>query len=214
MAGIPSLLRLAEHRALRSVSLVGQVLDLGGDANSEYLTFIQGTFSTTRLNLDPKTKPDILHNLEEPLPIDNATYDGVVLFNVLEHIYAYRDLLKESARVLSPRGKMLVVVPFLFPVHPSPDDFHRFTASTLRRELEGVGISNISIIPLGSGVWSASYVLIDRLLPKPIRFISFYTLRYLVQVLDVLMVHAARLFHKKYDPADYALGYLVTGTKI
>ncbi|KND50599.1 MAG: hypothetical protein AB202_03900 [Parcubacteria bacterium C7867-007] len=214
MIGIPSLLRLAEHSALRTVALSGKVLDLGGDANSEYLSFIKGSFSVTRLNLDPKTKPDILHNLEEPLPVPDAAYDGVVLFNVLEHIYAYRALVAESVRVLSPGGTVLVVVPFLFPVHPSPDDFHRFTASTLRRELQDAGLSEINITPLGGGVWSAQYLLIDRLLPKLIRFCMFYTCRYLVQVLDTVTIHLAHLLGKKYDPADYALGFLVTGRKI
>jgi hypothetical protein len=104
-------------------------------------------------------------------------------------------------------------VPFLFPVHPSPEDFHRFTAQTLRKELERLDLHSVRVIPLGKGVWSARYLLLDRLLPRPIRTINFYTLRYLTEALDSMTVFLTRLLHKKYDPADYALGFLVTATK-
>jgi SAM-dependent methyltransferase len=214
MAGIPSLLRLAEHRALAHVTLNGAVLDLGGDTNSEYLSFIQGSFTPTRVNFDPKTKPDIMHDLEQPLPVSNATYDGAVLFNVLEHIFEYRALLEESIRVLKPGGTILIVVPFLFPVHPSPDDFHRFTGSTLRKELERLGMQEIVIVPLGGGVWSARYLMLDRLLPKPLRLINFYTFRHLAEFFDRAMVSLANMSGKKYDPAHYALGFCVTATKV
>ena len=213
MAGIPSLLRRAEHHALAGVTLNGAVLDLGGDANSEYLSFVQGSFTVTRLNIDPKTKPDIIHDLEQPLPISDGTYDGVVLFNVLEHIFEYRTLLTESARILKPHGRMLLVVPFLFPVHPSPDDFHRFTANALRKELEKLGLTDIKVVALGGGVWSARYLLLDRLLPKPLRMLNFYTCRYVAEALDSLTISLARASHKKYDPAHYALGFCVTAAK-
>jgi len=214
LMSIPSLLRLEEHRALSEITLSGMVLDLGGDKNSEYLRFFSGRFDTTTLNFSEKARPDILHDLETPLPIANNEYDHVLLINVLEHIFEYRSLLQEVTRVVKSGGNIIIVVPFLFPVHPSPDDFHRFTASTLKKELSKGGFDDISVKSLGGGVFASRYVLLDRLLPKAIRVLNFYTLRYCVTILDILIEFFARRFHKKYNKADYALGFCATARKI
>jgi SAM-dependent methyltransferase len=209
----PSLLRLEEHRALRGVVLRGNVLDLGGDKNSDYLTHVQGEFAVTSVNLQRAAQPDVVHDLEKPLPFADSSYDGAVLFNVLEHIFEYRALLEESARVLKPGGVAVIAVPFLFPVHASPQDFHRFTAETLRRELERAGFAEVAVRVLGGGVFAARYALLDRLLPKPLRLVNFYTWRYVAYALDAAFAALARALGKRYAPNDYALGYLATAVK-
>ena len=209
----PSLLRDAEHEELRQLTLSGAVLDLGGDRRSDYQTLFKGTYTFTTLNADPRATPDIVHDLEIPLPIDSATFDAVLLINVLEHIFHYQELLAESVRVLKPGGLLIVVVPLLFPVHPSPHDFYRFTEETLTKESEHLDLRNVQIMPLGGGVFSVCYLLIDRLLPRPLRFISYYTLRYAVRPLDSMLTSIARALRKKYEPSDYALGYCVTMQK-
>lgn len=208
-----SLLRQAEHKALSTVTLNGSVLDLGGGKDAEYLSYIKGTFSVTTLNLDEDTRPDIFHDLETPLPIPDASYDHVLLINVLEHIYDYRQLLSEAARVVRPGGKIVIIVPFLFPVHPSPRDFWRFTDEALRRECEALSLSDITISPLGRGVFSAQFLFIDRLLPRPLRIIGFYIKRPLIYLADYLFARLARFLGKKYSPNEYALGYLAVGTR-
>ncbi len=210
---VPSLLRLEEHKALSHIELSGRVLDLGGDMNSEYVCFFKGQFKTTTLNVDEKARPDILHDLEEPLPVKNDSYDHVLLINVLEHIFAYRQLLTEARRVLKPGGQLVIVVPFLFPVHPSPGDYHRFTTSALRKELSIVGLQDISVCVLGSGIFAARYVLLDRLLPKSLRLLNFYTCRYLAYALDALAETFSRTSRKKYGKGDYALGYCAIAHK-
>jgi SAM-dependent methyltransferase len=213
MRGLPSLLRRAEHAALRTLSLSGRVIDLGGERGAEYLSCIAGEFSVTAVNLDREAEPDILHDLEEPLALVDASYDHALLINVLEHIFDYRQLLTEAARVVRPGGTLALIVPFLFPVHPSPSDYWRFTQMTLAKELELLALADIRIVPLGSGVFAARYVMLDRLLPYPLRFLSSYTLRYLVGPLDAAFTALARALGKKYDPADYALGYMATGVR-
>jgi SAM-dependent methyltransferase len=206
--GIPSLLRLEEHRALSGITLSGRVLDLGGDKNSEYLRFFKGQFDTTSVNMSGQAKPDIMHNLEEPLPMADASYDHALLINVLEHIFDYRALLREAKRVVRPGGSVVIVVPYLFPVHPSPEDFHRFTGSALMRELAVAGLHEVQVQALGGGVFRARYLLLDRLLPKPLRMLNFYTGRYVTYALDRLLVALTEALGKRYLPADYALGYV------
>ena len=210
---IPSLLRLAEHRALSRLTLSGSVLDLGGSKHSGYLSYIKGEYVVTTVNLDEETEPDIMHDLEQPLPFVDASYDNVILINVLEHIFNYQQLLTESARALKPGSRIAVVVPFFFPIHPSPRDYWRFTGEALAEILAAAGFRDIKIEPLGSGVFSARYVALDRLMPFPMRLLGYYTCRYAVLALDRLFTAAARALGKKYSPADYALGYMVVATK-
>ena len=210
---IPSLLRLAEHNALAKISLSGKVLDLGGVKRSEYSRLIKGDHSVTIVNLDTGTQPDVIHDLEQPLPFPDASYDHVLLINVLEHVYHYRQLLDEASRVIHPGGTAVIVVPFFFPIHPSPHDYWRFTAETLRKECEHAGLTVQAIVPLGTGVFSARYLAIDRLMPIFIRFISYYSLRYLALALDVAFARFAQFAGKKYQPSDYPLGYVLTAVK-
>jgi SAM-dependent methyltransferase len=207
---LDTLLRRAEHQALSRVTLHGKVLDLGGDHRSRSRDFIRGGAKFTIVNMSPETKPDILHDLEKPLPFSDTMFDGVLLVNVLEHIFNYQQLLAESARVLKPGGQVVVVVPFLFPMHPSPHDYWRFTGEALAKILADAGFHNIKVEPLGGGVFSARYLSIDRLMPSPIRFLGYYTCRYIALAFDALFTVIARALGKKYDPADYALGYCVT----
>jgi SAM-dependent methyltransferase len=213
MKSVQTLLRQAEHTALKKVTLSGSVLDLGGEKGAEYLKHIQGSFTVTALNLDEEARPDVVHDLEYPLPFKDGEYDHVLLVNVLEHVFEYRQLLAEAVRVLRPGGSIIIIVPFLFPVHPSPQDYRRFTDMALRKELELLKVSNIRVEPLGSGVFSANYVAMDRLLPGPLRVLRQVVLKPLVVLCDKGFSAVAGTLGKKYKTSDYALGYLVEAKK-
>ena len=75
------------------------------------------------------------------------------------------------------------------------------------------GLTGIRIEALGRGVFSARYLLIERLVPAPLRLIGYWSLRYVALILDAAFAWLARLSGRKYDPADYALGYCVTARK-
>lgn len=213
MKNIPTLLRLAEHRALSGVELSGTVLDLGGDTHAVYRSELKGPFTVTTVNMDPKTAPDMVHDLETPLRVPDASYDNVLLINVLEHIYHAQQLLEEAVRVTRPGGIIVVVVPFLFPIHPDPSDFWRFSGETLKKMLAELGVHDCHVEPLGSGVFAARYVMLERLMPYPVRFVWFYTIRFFVGPLDALFIGLASMLGKRYRTSDYALGYAVTATK-
>jgi SAM-dependent methyltransferase len=50
-------------------------------------------------------------DLAEPLPYDDASFDGVVCIEVLEHIDGHQQLFKEIERVLRPGGVFLFTTP-------------------------------------------------------------------------------------------------------
>jgi SAM-dependent methyltransferase len=208
-----TILRQAEHAALKDFPLSGLVLDLGGDARSEYRNLFSGDYTITTVNIVPEAEPDILADLEKPLPIETASYDAVLLINVLEHVFEYRALLSECARVLRPGGKIVIIVPFLFPYHASPNDFHRYSAETLARALGIAGFTDAKVIPLGTGVFSARVVLTERLLPGAFQNIVGLVSHPVARVLDRSFTFFARMLRKKYHPTDYALGFFASAER-
>ncbi|HVY72539.1 MAG TPA: methyltransferase domain-containing protein [Candidatus Paceibacterota bacterium] len=209
---IPSLLRIEEERILSEQVLNGSVLDLGGERGSHYQRLLGGDHTFYTVNVSKQACPDLLHDLELPLPLNDASYDHALLMNVLEHIFGYHAFLKEACRVVRPGGTLTILVPFLFPYHPSPQDFHRFSATALERELTLVGCTEIKVEALGSGVFAARLLMIDRLLPIPLRYFNYTISRHVVRLLDMSFAALSRASSKRYQRSDYALGYIVTAT--
>jgi hypothetical protein len=62
-------------------------------------------------------------------------------------------------------------------------------------------------------VFSARYVMLDRLLPSVLRLVGSYSVRYAALFADILFASLARSLGKKYRPSDYALGYCLVAKK-
>lgn len=79
------------------------------------------------------------------LPLRDNSIDCVVLLEVIEHLEHPRRALQEIARVLKPGGRLLLSMPFLYPIHDAPHDFQRYTVHGLAREVRQVGLQVRSI---------------------------------------------------------------------
>ncbi|HEY1860440.1 MAG TPA: class I SAM-dependent methyltransferase [Gemmataceae bacterium] len=90
--------------------------DLGGDAD---VRFIPG----------------------ERIPLEDGCADGVVSFQVLEHVWDLDWYLGECRRLLRPGGWMLLSTHGTWLYHPHPTDFRRWTRDGLDRELTTRGFS-------------------------------------------------------------------------
>lgn len=73
------------------------------------------------------------------LPVDGQNFDYVVSFQVLEHVTDPSFYLSEAYRVLKPGGKLFLTTHGVWPFHPTPGDFHRWTRSGLTLALEKAG---------------------------------------------------------------------------
>lgn len=73
------------------------------------------------------------------LPFEDARFDTVVSFEVLEHVPDSRRMLAELRRVLKPGGVLILTTPFLWGEHCQPHDYFRFTVYGLRQLLADAG---------------------------------------------------------------------------
>jgi len=97
-----------------------------------------------------RARPDLFADASE-LPLQDATFDTVVLLEVLEHLRRPCEALREAARVVRPSGKVLLSMPFLYPVHDAPHDYQRLTIHGLIRDVEAAGLTVERVTPaLGS----------------------------------------------------------------
>ena len=145
-----SVLRMLEYERLSTLPISGRVLDMGGGAKARYLTILPPGLQVESVNVDPQIEPTYLVEPGQPLPMADNSYDAVICFNTLEHIYDSVAVLNELFRVVRPGGKVHVMVPFMFRIHGHPDDYFRATPSWWRETFSRVGFSALELVPL---VW-------------------------------------------------------------
>jgi SAM-dependent methyltransferase len=95
---------------------------------------------------------DVEHDLTQALPFEAASFDTVVLSDVLEHVPRPDALLAETRRVLRSGGKLLMNVPFLYWLHEQPRDFYRYTEHALAFLIRQAGLELVLLEPFGSAL--------------------------------------------------------------
>lgn len=86
------------------------------------------------------------------LPFDSDSFDGVLLNEVLEHVFNPDEFLMELRRVLRPGGQILLTVPFAWIEHEKPFDYARYTSFGLKSLLEKNGFIVLRQEKIGTGV--------------------------------------------------------------
>ncbi|MGH1352626.1 MAG: class I SAM-dependent methyltransferase [Methyloligellaceae bacterium] len=169
-----SLARCLQYEAIKMQILKGKVLDVGGGKNADYRPWLNcETYESinTDENMEPTWK--VLENGE--WPVTPESYDTVISFNTLEHIYDAKNTLKQMNKSLKKGGELLVTTPFLYPIHGCPDDFFRPTPSWYRHALSETDFDKINITPLVWGPFSTGSICSG--LPGPFKTLrNQYTL--------------------------------------
>jgi len=164
-----------------------------------------------------QTRPHIYGDAQD-LPFSSESMDTLLLLDVLEHLPSPDSCFKEIKRVLKPSGLLIIQVPFLYPLHDTPLDFHRWSIYGLRclakkyeleiieeaylgNPLETAGLlSNIAICKLFINWFKQKnpMLLFTPLVPLVVitinlasRFISALTIK------DTFMPHGYRLILKR-----------------
>jgi SAM-dependent methyltransferase len=88
---------------------------------------------------------DVFADIQQRLPLRDATADAVVSFQVMEHLSEPGNFIVECNRILKPGGRIVITVPFMWYVHEAPHDYFRFTRYGLEHLLEKRGFEDIEI---------------------------------------------------------------------
>lgn len=203
-----SLARALFNAELPIISLNGRVLDVGGGKHQDYLEFLDMgeniLVNTVDIELREKNSGQPIDFEKDQLPYRESTFDHVLIFNVLEHIYNYNFLISEMRRVLTDGGRLIGFVPFLVNYHPDPHDYFRYTKEALQKILADNGFRDIKVQEVGRGPFAVNYNNLALSLPLGIRvaILPFYNF---ADTLFLSLRPKAR--------ARYPLGYIFIGQK-
>ena len=101
------------------------------------------------------TRPDVFADARA-LPLSDESVDHALLLDVLEHIPDPDLCLAELSRVLNAGGSLTIQVPFLYPVHDAPLDFHRWTIHGLESAAERHGFDIAETMAIGHPLETAA----------------------------------------------------------
>lgn len=133
------------------------------------------------------------------LPVTSGSFDHVLCFNVLEHIFDFKSALEEIRRVLQRGGIFYGYVPFLVRVHADPHDHWRYTEETLEKILSDAGFESVRIVVQGG----ALLVAFDLLRP----YLGLALLRFLVAAVLLPVDRIARCLLGHSYVGSFPLGY-------
>jgi SAM-dependent methyltransferase len=88
-------------------------------------------------------------DLNQPLRFATASFDTVLLADVLEHIARPWILFPEIARILRPGGHAIIGVPYMYWIHERPHDYYRYTEFGLRQLAGEAQLEPVHLAPYG-----------------------------------------------------------------
>lgn len=112
-----------DHQAL--------ILDVGA-GRGDFAAALEGRASVA-LEVYPYPEVDLVCDLTQTNPFRPASFDAILLLNVLEHVYDTHALLQSLAGLLKTGGKLIMAIPFMVKLHQTPVDFVRYTHFALQR---------------------------------------------------------------------------------
>ena len=153
-----SIMRTLMNQLIENIKFKGKLLDIGGGENCNYRKTLKNT-DYTSVNIDPAISPDFLIKVNERIPIADNSFETCLMFNVLEHIYDWNFIFCEVKRLLIRKGKLYIIIPFLYPIHAAPNDYLRVTNSYIKKFLENNNFVKIKIYPISYGPFTNSQLV-------------------------------------------------------
>ena len=164
-----SITRSLQYEHLEALKFEGRLLDVGGGDMADYRDILDCQ-SYESLNINSGMKPSFLIEVDTDFGEFGGlceAFDCVLSMNTLEHVLDAETLLQSIVKTLRDGGHFYAATPFLYPVHGSPDDFFRPTASWWFRVLSRNGFKDIDITPLIWGPFSTGALCSG--LPGPLK---------------------------------------------
>lgn len=186
-------IRIFHNIFLTNIQINDRVLDLGCGNHSSNLNFLKKKDANIFF-ADKKFKEDknfIQVDLEQKINIKDSSFDNILLFNVLEHIQNYQNLIEDIYRILKSGGKLEIFVPFMHRFHKDPNDYFRPTHEYLQKLFINAGFKDIEINIIGPG----PFAVISEILHQ---YFKFRVLKLLFFFIFILLNKIIKIFSKDY----------------
>ncbi len=122
------------------------VIDIGGK-NRPYKRFLRCK-KYVCIDINPENNPDIVADAHNLKIIENEQYDLVLATEILEHCHDPKQVISEFQRIIKQNGTIILSTPFLYPYHPDPKDYYRYTIDGLQELCKT--FKEVKIIPCGN----------------------------------------------------------------
>jgi ubiquinone/menaquinone biosynthesis C-methylase UbiE len=184
--------------------VTGDVLDLGC-GQKPYETIFTNTKSYIGVDVKVSghnhnnSKIDVFYDGKK-LPFLDNSFDSIVCFEVLEHVFDVDELLSEVSRVLKAEGVILITTPFMREEHEIPYDFARYTNFGLTYLLKKNNFKVLDLIKTTSSVIAIGQLFVNyianHILPNG-RFLGKLSQLIVVFPINILFLIFDRIFQKK-----------------
>lgn len=163
------------------------VLDYGcGDKPYEWM-FRKKFEQYIGVDLTTTEAADYVVNQEDKLPVDDQSIDLVLSTQVLEHVKETNHYLQEIHRVLKANGYLLLSTHGVWPYHPCPNDYWRWTIDGLELIIQQAGFeileiqSVFSLLSVSLQLWQDGTEL---KFPSPFRQIYVGLIQFLIGYIE------------------------------
>jgi SAM-dependent methyltransferase len=113
------------------------------------------------IGCDIDESAEIVVEVEQPIPLPDNFCEGIVSFQVLEHVWNLDWYLGECWRILKPGGWLLLSTHGSWLYHPHPTDYRRWTRDGLIREISSRGFNLKQVISIvGPLAWTTQLRLL------------------------------------------------------
>ena len=110
-----------------------KILDLGCGKNPYYHKIIKGKIIC--FDIEKSHKTHVVGDADF-LPFKKNSFDRIIAVNSLYYFKNPFKVMENLAGILKANGRLIVIVPFFYPIHDKPADKYRFTEFGLRALLE------------------------------------------------------------------------------
>jgi SAM-dependent methyltransferase len=147
-----SIMRITHNLFLRNKKISGRIANVGSGANIDLKNmFKEVNGKIYNYDYFKYNKNVTRVNLEKKINLSKNKFDFIILFNVLEHIENYKNLINNLKYYLKKKGTLEIFVPFMFRFHEDPKDYFRPTHFYLQKLLSRKKFFSIKTTLIAAG---------------------------------------------------------------
>jgi SAM-dependent methyltransferase len=119
----------------------GDVIEIGANKLYKFDQYFPNANKYQMTNIEGDY--DMLLDATNMMTISDNSIDAIICTSVLEHIFEYNKAMSEIERILKPGGKLLLVIPYGFPIHDTVD-YWRFGADYFYKRLDNYKLHSLT----------------------------------------------------------------------